>query len=131
LTARALGSGRAAESSFTIDGKSVTASKGTLITVTPSRVVAFDSHLTILGVGYPAGTTVNCWFTRPDGRVLGFISVDAKTDASGSFAVGAKLDDFPPFTSTEPGTWYATCATADHSTLATTWFTVYGLMSDP
>lgn len=131
VTARALGSGNGAEAVFTIDGNEVTPSGGAWIEVNPHEVVSYGSALTITGYGFPSFTTVNCWFTRPDGRVLSFINVNPKTDAGGSFATGAVLDDFPPDTSTDPGTWYATCATADRAYLATTWFTVFGLTSDP
>lgn len=137
VTARALGSGNGAEVAFVINGNSVTASGGAWITVSPSSVPAYRSSFVVTGYGFPSYTTVNCWFTRPDGRVLDFLNLNAKTDAGGSFAANGKLDDTPPFagaepvTATDPGTWYATCATPSHAYLATTWFTVYGLTSDP
>ncbi len=131
VTVRAPGSWRAAETYFTINGNSVTESGGAWLKVTPDSVLAYRSALTIWGGGFGAYQGVNCWFTRPDGRVITFINVDAKTDAGGSFSVAAHLDDFPPDTSTDPGTWYATCATPNHSFLATTWFTVQAPVLDP
>lgn len=131
VTVRSPSSGRAAEASFTINGDPVTATGGAYITVSPNQVPSYNSFFTVSGWGFPANTVVNCWFTRPDGRVLGFISQNPKTDAGGAFSTGAFLDDFPPYTSSEPGTWYATCATPNRSDLATTWFTVYALESDP
>jgi len=131
VTVRSPSSGTAGEASFTITGNSVTAKGGAYIQVNPSSVPVYNSRFTVWGWGYPSNSIINCWFTRPDGRVLSFINVDAKTNAGGSFAVGATLDDFPPYTSSEPGTWYATCATPNRSYLATTSFTAYALASDP
>lgn len=131
VTVRSPGSGIAAEASFPITGLSVTETGGASISVSPSKVVTFGSFLTISGSGFPAQTGVNCWFTRPDGRVLSFINVDTKTDVGGSFGAGAVLDDFPPYTSTDPGVWHVTCATPDRSALAITSFTAVGLISDP
>lgn len=131
VTARALGSGYGAEAAFNIGGRTVIESGGAWITVTPNSVPANDTGLVISGYGFPAYTTLTCWFTRPDGRVLSFINANPKTDGGGSFATGAALDNFPPYTTTDPGTWYVTCATADHSYLAITWFSVFGLTSDP
>lgn len=131
VTVRGPSSGTAAETSFAINGDKVTETGGASIWVDPNSVPAYGSAVHGYGSGFPANTIINCWFTRPDGRVLSFINVDVKTDASGSFGGVAFLDDFPPYTSTEPGTWYATCATPNRSHLATTWFTVYALQSDP
>jgi hypothetical protein len=94
-------------------------------------VTVFNSFFAVYGSGYPANSGVNCWFTRPDGRVLSFINVNVTTDASGSFSTGAFLDDFPPYTSSEPGTWYVTCATPNRSDLAIASFTAYAPAIDP
>lgn len=131
VTARALGSGRAAEAKFTINGDAVTESGGAWIWVDPDSVPTYNSSFTVYGAGFPANSGVNCWFTRPDGRVLDFINQNATTDAGGSFATGAYLDDFPPYTSSEPGMWYVTCATPDHSYLAIATFWAHGLTTDP
>lgn len=131
VTARAPVSGRAAETSLTYIGNRIYETGDVWVKVTPDSVPAFGSSLTIWGGGFHPGEVVNCWFTRPDGRVLSFINVDAKVDASGSFATGAILDDFPPYTSTEPGTWYVTCATANRAHLGIASFNVYALQSDP
>lgn len=131
VTARGVTSLHAAETSFTINGDKVTAAGGAWIKVTPDSVPAFGSSLTIWGSGFPANSYMTCWFTRPDGRVLPFINVDVKTDLGGSFSVTTGLDDITPYTATEPGTWYVTCANPSHSNLATTWFSVYALQSDP
>lgn len=131
VTVRGPSTWTAAETGFTINGNSVTETGDVWVKVTPDSVPAYGSYLTIWGGGFHAYEGVNCWFTRPDGRVLSFINVDAKTDASGSFAVGAWLDDFPPYTSTEPGTWHVTCATPDRVHLGIASFTVYALQTDP
>ena len=120
----------AGETSFVINGDAVTESGDGWIKVT-DMVPAYDSLLEIWGGGFHPNETLNCWFTRPDGRVLSFINVNPKTDASGSFYTHAVLDDFPPYTSTDPGTWHVTCATADRAHLNIASFTVYGLESAP
>lgn len=130
ISARALGSGIGAEVTVTVSGSTVV-DTGALVFVNPSSVPAFRSRHTVSGTGFPANTGVNCWYTRPDGRVLFFINANATTDASGSFAVSNSLDDFPPFTSTEPGWWTVTCATTSRSALGEARFLVYALMSDP
>ena len=130
VSARALSDKIGAETTLLLNGFS-TRLANAVVAVSPSSVPAFNSVHTVSGTGFPANTVVNCWYTRPDGRVLSFINVDAKTDASGSFAVKNILDDFPPFTSTEPGWWWVTCATPDRSALGQAQFLVYGLMADP
>ncbi|MBI4674058.1 MAG: hypothetical protein HY741_20630 [Chloroflexi bacterium] len=131
VTVRSPSSGLAGEAGFAISGLSVTEAGGAWIMVSPDSVPIYGSFFAILGYGYPANTVVNCWLTRPDGRVLSFLNQNVTTDGSGSFATGASLDDFPPYTSSEPGTWHATCATPDRSYLAITSFTGYGLATDP
>lgn len=131
VTVRGPGSGLAGEASFAINGDTVTEAGDAWIMVTPDSVPAYNSALAVIGTGFGAGNGVNCWFTRPDGRVLGFINVNVTADATGSFATSAVLDDYPPFTSTDPGTWTATCATPNRSHLATASFTVYALATDP
>lgn len=133
VSARALGSGRGAQTSVLVAGNTVRAANAT-VSVSPGKVPAFGtglSGLTVSGSGFPANTGVSCWFTRPDGRVLGFINVDATTDSKGAFSASAELDDFPPYTSTEPGWWSVTCATPTRSALGQTSFLVYALTSDP
>jgi hypothetical protein len=130
VSAHALGSGIGAETSIWFTGLPVGPTNA-LVFVSPDPVPAFHSFHVVSGTGFPANTGVNCWYTRPDGRVLSFIDVNAKTDSSGSFSVGSTLDDFPPFTSTEPGMWAVTCATPDHSVLGIGRFMVVGLLSDP
>lgn len=121
----------AAEAGFRISGKSVTEAGGASVWVSPDPVTVFGSFFAVYGSGYPANSGVNCWFTRPDGRVLSFINLNVTTDASGSFSSGATLDDFPPYTSSEPGTWYVTCATPNRSDLAIASFTAYAPAIDP
>lgn len=130
VSARALKSGIGGQVPVLVQGFSTRAANA-FVTVTPGQVPAFNSFHVVSGTGFPANVGVNCWYTRPDGRVLSFINVNAKTDASGSFAVGNVLDDFPPFTSTDPGTWWVTCATPNRSALGQTSFQVFALMSDP
>lgn len=133
VSARALGSGRGAQTSVLVFGNNVRPANAT-VSVSPGKVPAFGtglSGLTVSGAGFPANTGVSCWFTRPDGRVLGFISVDATTDSKGAFSASAELDDFPPYSSTEPGWWSVTCATPTRSALGQTSFLVYALTSDP
>ncbi len=130
VTVRGPSTWTAAETSFVINGNSVTESGDAWLKVS-DMVPAYQSLVDISGGGYHPNEILNCWFTRPDGRVLSFINVDPKTDASGSFHVQAALDDFPPYTSTEPGTWHVTCATPDRAHLNIATFTVYGLESAP
>lgn len=130
INARALGSGAGAQTDVLVNGNIVRDANASVF-VSPSSVPAYGSSFVVSGTGFPSNTGVNCWFTRPDGRVLTFINVDAQTDASGSFSAGARLDDFPPYTSTEPGWWTVTCATPSRSALGSATFLVYGLVSDP
>ncbi len=130
VSAKALGSGIGAETALSLGGFSIPATNA-VVSVSPDMVPAFHSFHVVSGSGFPANTGVSCWYTRPDGRVLGFIDVNAKTDGSGSFSVGNTLDDFPPFTSTEPGTWHVTCATTSRSAIGEAAFTVFALMTDP
>lgn len=131
VTVRSPGSGIAAEATGIVTGMPVTETGGAFVWVSPDPVTVFGSSFAVYGSGYPANSIVNCWFTRPDGRVLSFINVDAKTDAGGSFSTGAKLDDFLPYTSSEPGTWYVTCATPNRSDLAIASFTAIAPAIDP
>ena len=130
VSARALASGIGAETSLLLNGWTTRAANA-LVFVYPTSVPAFNSFHTVSGTGFPANTGINCWYTRPDGRVLSFININTTTDASGSFKVGSVLDDFAPFTSTEPGWWWVTCATPDRSALGQAQFLVYALMADP
>lgn len=132
VTARGISTGNAGEAFFTISKHAEGPSGNAFVAVDPNSVVAIHSRVNVEGFGFPANSFVSCWFTRPDGRVLSFISFDVKTDGGGSFGATATLDDFPPFTSTEPGTWIVTCANnPDHRILAMNSFTVHALPSDP
>jgi hypothetical protein len=113
-----------------VTGKAVTET-GAKVWVNPSSVPAFHSLHTVNGSGFPGNSPVSCWYTRPDGRVLPFITVSTKTDAAGNFSVASTLDDFPPYTSTEPGQWAVTCATFNRSSLGIGYFDVFGLTVDP
>ena len=118
LTSYALVSGRGAFVTFDVTGVSVTQAGVATVWVSPNPVPSYHSDHTVYGSGFPANTGVSCWYTRPDGRVLAFIGVNAKTNGGGSFSAKGHLDDFPPYTSTEPGWWFVTCATQNRSTLA-------------
>lgn len=102
-----------------------------VITVSPDRVLAFHSLHTVNGSNFPPDTNLNCWYTRPDNRVLFFLDFNASTDANGEFSVQNVLDDFPPFTSTEPGWWWVTCATPSRSVSGVGRFLVIQLPEDP
>ncbi len=130
VTARALGSGVGGTVSFEVTGNSV--STNALLSATPNSVTAIAPFLTLLGSGYPPSTKVNCWTTRPDGRV--FQVGTASVDSSGNFALSVHASGFDslwPFASEEPGVWYATCAPPNGSFVATTSFMVTSLTSDP
>lgn len=130
ISVRALGSGAGAAVTVLVNATGPTF-ENALVLVTPSMVPMYHSFHLVSGSFFPPNTGVNCWYTRPDGRVLGFINVNAKTDSAGNFTVGNTLDDFPPFTSTEPGLWTVTCATPDKSAIGTGTFTVFGMAPDP
>ncbi len=130
ISAHALGSGIGGEIGVQLHDTPIPETNAVVV-VSPSSVPAFNSVHTVSGTGFPANTGVSCWYTRPDGRVLFFIGFSAHADASGSFSVKNILDDFPPFTSTEPGMWSVTCANSSHSSIGTTKFLVFGLMADP
>lgn len=131
ISSRAPGSGIGGEVSFQVTGLATASIGKATLEVFPSPVPAFGSLDVVSGTGFPPDTILNCWFTRPDGRVLGFINLNVKTDSTGSFANLNILDDFPPYTSTEPGTWHVTCATPGRTVLAQTTFDVVGLIADP
>lgn len=130
VSARSPSSHIGGQVSIVVTGFSVPAANAQ-VTVNPGQVPAWKSFHVVSGTGFPANTGVNCWYTRPDGRSLFFIAFNAKTDNTGSFAAGSSLDDFPPYTSTIPGTWWVTCATPNQSVLGETSFQVFALMSDP
>lgn len=131
VSVRAPRSGIGGFTNVTVTGKGAPTGGNGTITVTPDRVLAFHSLHTVSGSGFPADTNLNCWYTRPDGRVLFFINFNASTDASGSFSVQSVLDDFPPFTSTEPGWWHVTCATPSQSASGVGKFLVVQGFVDP
>lgn len=141
VTAHALGSGVGAETSFVINGNSVTenAKVWTLEDRVPSNQ-SVDNPLRdgigvhIYGSGFPAGARVTCWFTRPDGTVYrGFGATEADPE---SFTVGAD-GTFTGFRTTftgelayqgdQPGTWAVTCRTTDGNYAGIAHFVVYPL----
>ena len=130
VSVRSLASGIGGQITLPVGGRSDPSSNA-IVVVTPFSVPAFHSLHTVSGTGFPASTGVSCWYTRPDGRVLSFISFSATTDGSGSFSVNSVLDDFPPYTSTEPGLWHVTCATSNRSAIGEGEFTVFALLADP
>jgi hypothetical protein len=132
VTARALGSGAAAEAGFEVTGDAVSPEAVYTLAVSPSAVSALNPFITLLGGGFDGGDAVNCWTTRPDGRV--FPVGSAVTDANGNFALtvhASGFDSFAPFASEEPGSWTATCRDPSNGDTAIASFTVYGLVSDP
>jgi len=132
VTARALGSGAAAEAGFKVTGDAVSPEAVYSLTVSPSAVDALNPVITLLGGGFDAGHAINCWTTRPDGRV--FAVGTTVTDTNGNFALtvhASGFDSFPPFASEEPGTWAVTCRDPSSGDTALASFTVFGLISDP
>jgi hypothetical protein len=125
-----------------VNGNPVTANAD--LDVIPDSVNALDPRVTITGAGFPAGANVNCWFTRPDGRVQATNNQNtdsvytAKVGSDGTFALSVVAGNSTYYnnvlglvSSEEPGVWAATCATPDQSALATYEFTIYGLATDP
>ena len=130
VTVRAPASWTAGEVHFTINGESVVET-GNVWIVVPDTVMAYNSTFPIIGGGFHPNEGVNCWFTRPDGRVLSFINIETKTNAIGWFSAVAQLDDFLPYTSTDPGVWQVTCATPNRAHLGVESFTVLGFETAP
>lgn len=131
-TARALKSGAGAEITFPLSGNGIITALGASLVATPDSVDALNPVLTLLGTGFGNAAGVNCWTTRPDGRV--FPVGNATTDAGGHFALNIHAsgsDSFSPFASEEPGLWVATCFAPGNGTTALTSFMLHGLTSDP
>ncbi len=130
VTAHALGSDRGGTASFEVIGSAV--KPDALLTAAPSAVNATAPFLTLLGSGFVGGTQVNCWTTRPDSR--DFEVGTATVDSSGNFVLSIHASGFDsvwPFSSEEPGVWYATCGAPSGGTTAITSFMVTSLTSDP
>lgn len=116
LTARALASGNGASATFEVTGNSVETNAS--LYVTPDVVDATNPVVTIYGFGFGANQTVNCWFTRPDGRTTfsGSASSDTKAAADGSINFTTIAGDstyanfvFPHASAEEPGQWSVSC----------------------
>lgn len=137
FTARALGSGTGAIIEFEVKGNAVTATGASLVAQTGLGTSALNPVVTLSGAGFPAGSRVNCWLTRPDGRALTFGARSILVGADGSFSVTGYAEDVDATESgsdlfsesAEPGWWLATCATPNRSVLATASFALYALLT--
>lgn len=133
FTLHSLGSRIGATSEFVWAGKSVTPTSALLsVTVLGNALYAL---INIHGAGFPPNTGVNCWSTRPDGRVLpipffGFLGGGARTDAGGAFSL-TTFADLEYSWSADPGVYSMTCATTDRSALAIARFKINALTIDP
>jgi hypothetical protein len=128
LTLRGLASGNGASAWFTVTGNRISPYNGSSIQVVVGATVdgvfyngsTIAPAITIIGTNFPPFSGINCWATRPDGRVFpweegGRIGTDAGGNFSVSGFVGAVGDSFE--LSTEPGVWAMTCATPSGAAL--------------
>lgn len=144
VTAHALGSGRGGETTFEISGNAV--SENAKVWTAEARVPS-NGNITanctgkcgiavhVYGSGFPAGSRVNCWFTRPDGTVYHGYGVESYGTSSAP-TVGAD-GTFSGLTLTysanvtyqgeQPGTWAVTCGTPDGKYVGIAHFVVYPL----
>ncbi|MGB8647517.1 MAG: hypothetical protein WCF84_19950 [Anaerolineae bacterium] len=130
VTAHALASERGGIASFEVTGSAPKVDA--LLTATPGSVNATAPFLTLLGSGFQAGTSVNCWTTRPDSREFGVGT--AAVDGSGNFALSIHASGFDsvwPFSSEDPGIWYATCRSPAGGLTGVTSFIVTSMTTDP
>lgn len=153
VTARALGSGAGGEAQFMLRGKTIAgnASVWTAESMVPAigqKYACWGGDETcgvavhVYGSGFPAHSTVNCWFTRPDGTVYFGLVPDVnaadsqatfKVDSSGNFAgvVSSWTSDIG-YQGEQPGTWHISCGTPDKKYSGAASFTVYALpLMDP
>lgn len=155
LTARALGSGSGATVSFEVTGNALPNTDAQLqVTVLNSDATGGADPLHpvigVVGTGYAPNEGINCWSTRPDGRVYeepawtanpipGVYGGDGmrltmKADGGGTFnsawQIGWSQRDFsntwgfdPKISTEEPGLWYLTCrgASSDRYGVASFW----------
>ncbi len=130
VTARALGSGIGGTVNFQVTGNAITTNAS--LAAMPDTVTAIAPFLTLLGSGFNPGGKVNCWTTRPDGRAFDVGGASVESGGTFSLSIHASgFDSFWPFSSEEPGIWYATCAAPGGGTIAVTSFMVTSLTSDP
>lgn len=146
LTAHALGSDLGAETFFDLRGNSVNnnAMVWTAESAVPSIGQMYDCGnrgcgiaVHVYGSGFPPGSHVNCWFTRPDGTTyVGFPEnstsnkddTSALVDASGDFgALTLTFSSENGFQAEQPGRWAVTCGTPDKAHAGTAFFDVFEL----
>jgi hypothetical protein len=127
LTSRALGSGLGAIIQFEVRGNAVLSNA--LVWTADSSVTSIGqmygcgTHgcgiaVHVYGSGFPPGSHVNCWFTRPDGTTYngrsasGNGNTSALVDGSGKFsALTLTFSWENSFRGEQPGRWAVTCAT--------------------
>lgn len=141
VTARAPGSGVGGETVFTITGNRIdeTASVWTDEASVPSIGQPYDCGnkgcgiaVHINGSGFPGGSPVSCWFTRPDGVVsIGYAVEGApgiKVAGDGTFkSVRLTYTSEVTYQGEQPGEWAVTCGTLDGKYVGIAHFTVYAL----
>jgi hypothetical protein len=148
LSARSLKTGVGAIAYFEVVGESVASSA--MVWTDESSVPAigqmYDCYgrgcgigVHVNGSGFPAGSQVTCWFTRPDGTLyIGWNLVGTNSDA-GSFKVdkagifkGVALTYTSEngYQAEQPGVWSLTCGTPDKRYVGLATFNVFSFI-DP
>lgn len=133
-------SGAGASAEFWIDGRTVPGGASLVVNKT-SGYTRGDSFL-FTGSGYTAGSTANCWTTRPEGTVrpLGDFKVDASGSFSFSFTTGFDFEgDFDGdaiielmhYSEGSIGVYAMTCRDNVSGATGQVSFTLNGLVSDP
>jgi hypothetical protein len=148
VTANALGSGVGSEAQFTMRGKTIAGNAWVWTDESMGPSIGQNAScwggdakcgvtVHVYGSGFPANSTVNCWFTRPDGTVyFGLVpgaNADTshaafKVDSSGGFAgVVTSWTSYIGYQGEQPGTWNISCGTPDKKYSGAASFTVYAL----